>query len=109
MDLVYDCPFVFGEVNADRVTWLYDPRTGEKKLIYSETKSIGQNTSTKAVGSYSRQDVTDNYKYPEGKANEAGAFLPTSHKLGAESGGPKAAGLMPGIDITPTAIYSFIY
>lgn len=39
-------------------------------MIYSETKSIGQYTSTKAVGSYARQDVTDGYKYKEGKVNE---------------------------------------
>ncbi|XP_034280026.1 protein-glutamine gamma-glutamyltransferase E-like [Pantherophis guttatus] len=81
VDLVYDCPFVFGEVNADRVTWLYDTRTGEKKLIYSETKSIGQNTSTKTVGSYARQDVTGDYKYPEGSAKEREVFRKARGKL----------------------------
>uniref|UniRef100_A0A670ZNZ7 protein-glutamine gamma-glutamyltransferase n=1 Tax=Pseudonaja textilis TaxID=8673 RepID=A0A670ZNZ7_PSETE len=81
VDLVYDSPFVFGEVNADRITWLYDTRTGEKKLIYSETKSIGQNTSTKAMGSYSRQDVTGNYKYPEGSAKEREVFRKARGKL----------------------------
>ncbi|XP_032074303.1 protein-glutamine gamma-glutamyltransferase E-like [Thamnophis elegans] len=81
VDLVYDTPFVFGEVNADRVTWLYNPRTGEKKLIYSETKSIGQNTSTKAVGSYSRRDVTGEYKYAEGSAKEREVFRKARSKL----------------------------
>lgn len=95
MDLVYDGPFVFSEVNADRFTWAYDPSTGEKKLIYSETQSIGQNTSTKRVGSYARQDVTGNYKYPEGKTEEAGISFPALQKLGAESGGPKAAAFSP--------------
>lgn len=66
----YDCPFVFAEVNADRVTWLYTS-TGEKQRLHSETKSIGQFTSTKAVGSNARVDVTSNYKYAEGKAREA--------------------------------------
>ncbi|XP_070600392.1 protein-glutamine gamma-glutamyltransferase E-like [Erythrolamprus reginae] len=81
VDLVYDCPFVFGEVNADRITWLYDTNTGEKKLIYSETQSIGQNTSTKAVGSNSRQDVTGDYKYKEGSAKEREAYHNARKKL----------------------------
>ncbi|KAL7990176.1 hypothetical protein Chor_010530 [Crotalus horridus] len=81
VDLVYDCPFVFSEVNADRFTWAYDRSTGEKKLIYSETQSIGQNTSTKRVGSYARQDVTGNYKYPEGSAKEREIFRKARGKL----------------------------
>ncbi|KAM3841515.1 protein-glutamine gamma-glutamyltransferase E-like [Vipera latastei] len=81
VDLVYDCPFVFSEVNADRSNWVYDMNTGEKKLIYSETQSIGQNTSTKRVGSYARQDVTANYKYPEGSAKEREIFRKARGKL----------------------------
>ncbi|KAL8179824.1 UNVERIFIED_CONTAM: hypothetical protein K2H54_073266 [Gekko kuhli] len=70
VDLRYDGPFVFAEVNADQVTWAYDESMREAKRIYTETKSVGQFTSTKAVGSYARVDVTSNYKYPEGSAKE---------------------------------------
>lgn len=34
--------------------------------IFSDTKRIGQNISTKAVGSNTRLDITDSYKYKEG-------------------------------------------
>lgn len=69
VDLDFDSPFVFAEVNADRITWTYDIQTREAKPISSETKSIGQFTSTKAIGSYARVDVTNDYKYSEGKEN----------------------------------------
>uniref|UniRef100_A0A6J0UWU8 Protein-glutamine gamma-glutamyltransferase E-like n=1 Tax=Pogona vitticeps TaxID=103695 RepID=A0A6J0UWU8_9SAUR len=81
VDQDYDCPFVFSEVNADRVTWTYDTRSGEKKKIYAETRTIGQFTSTKAVGSFARQDVTGNYKYPEGSAKEREVFKKARGKL----------------------------
>ncbi|XP_061486153.1 protein-glutamine gamma-glutamyltransferase E-like [Rhineura floridana] len=81
VDLNYDSPFVFAEVNADRVTWTYDTATGKSTKVYSETKSIGQFTSTKAVGSYTRQDVTDNYKYAEGSAKERAVFQKARAKL----------------------------
>ncbi|XP_044277253.1 protein-glutamine gamma-glutamyltransferase E-like [Varanus komodoensis] len=81
VDLEHDSPFVFAEVNADRITWLYDSTTGEKKKVHSETKSIGQFISTKAVGSYARQDVTNNYKYEEGSAKERAVFQKAREKL----------------------------
>uniref|UniRef100_A0A3Q2UI21 Protein-glutamine gamma-glutamyltransferase 2 n=1 Tax=Fundulus heteroclitus TaxID=8078 RepID=A0A3Q2UI21_FUNHE len=58
-DLKYDIPFVFSEVNADKVKW----RTKMKHL--SDTSSVGQNISTKAVGSFTRNDITNTYKYKE--------------------------------------------
>lgn len=94
MDLDFDSPFVFAEVNADRVTWTYNTTTGETKRLYSETKSIGQFTSTKAVGSYARQDVTSSYKYPEGNAFPGGekGVEAVSQACGEVLGRPLAAG-----------------
>ncbi|KAJ8358747.1 hypothetical protein SKAU_G00152720 [Synaphobranchus kaupii] len=68
-DLKYDLPFVFAEVNADMVLWkiLED---GSEKRFWSDTESVGQNISTKSVGSDERLDITDNYKYPEGTEKE---------------------------------------
>lgn len=67
VDLKHDVPFVFAEVNADRVAWTYDSATRNKKPLHTDTRSIGQSISTKAVGSYARVDVTNTYKYEEGK------------------------------------------
>ncbi|XP_048354860.1 protein-glutamine gamma-glutamyltransferase E-like isoform X1 [Sphaerodactylus townsendi] len=95
VDLRYDCPFVFAEVNADRVTWTYNTSTGVKKRLYTETKSIGQSTSTKAVGSYARVDVTDEYKYTEGSAKERNVFEKARSKLNINTLSSTSAYLLP--------------
>lgn len=66
--LAHDGPFVFAEVNADYVTWLWHEDESRER-VYSDTKKIGRCLSTKAVGSDSRVDITGLYKYPEGKGN----------------------------------------
>ncbi|XP_063153440.1 protein-glutamine gamma-glutamyltransferase E-like [Candoia aspera] len=96
VNLVFDCPFIFAEVNADRVTWLYDTTTGEKRNIYSETKSIGQYTSTKAIGSYARRDVTNDYKYPEGSPKEREIFKKARGKLNLDTFSATSAKLPEG-------------
>ncbi|XP_072095708.1 protein-glutamine gamma-glutamyltransferase 2-like [Mobula birostris] len=69
VDLNFDTPFVFAEVNADSVSWLvYDD--GTRKQINVDSHLVGQYISTKAVGSDEREDVTHNYKYPEGSDEE---------------------------------------
>uniref|UniRef100_A0A3B4FWG1 Protein-glutamine gamma-glutamyltransferase 2 n=1 Tax=Pundamilia nyererei TaxID=303518 RepID=A0A3B4FWG1_9CICH len=62
-DLKYDAPFVYAMVNADCIDWLVTD--GTMVNIFSDTKRIGQNISTKAVGSNTRLDITDSYKYKE--------------------------------------------
>ncbi|KAM3922475.1 protein-glutamine gamma-glutamyltransferase E-like [Leptodactylus fuscus] len=69
----YDTPFVFAEVNADRVTWIMH-KDGTKEKAYSDSKYVGQYISTKAVGNDTRVDVTHNYKYPEGSSQEREVF-----------------------------------
>ncbi|KAL4604837.1 protein-glutamine gamma-glutamyltransferase 2-like [Arapaima gigas] len=69
----YDVPFIFAEVNADVVSWVVDS-SGSKRRISADTKTVGQNISTKAVGSNQRMDITDNYKYPEGTRKERLVF-----------------------------------
>lgn len=66
VDLDYDTLFVFTEVNADCNQWIVY-KDGTKKKVYCDTERIGKAISTKAMGSNSRVDVTNNYKYPEGK------------------------------------------
>ncbi|XP_030068624.1 protein-glutamine gamma-glutamyltransferase E-like [Microcaecilia unicolor] len=87
IDLVYDGPFVYSETNADRYEWIqYDD--GTMKKVYSDTRSVGQYTSTKAVGSFGRVDVTNNYKYPEGSAEERQVYQKARGRLsrGAQFG-----------------------
>lgn len=63
--LAYDTPFVFAEVNADEVIWLFEDGTVQEILAHNAS-AIGKEISTKMVGSDQRQDITYVYKYPEG-------------------------------------------
>nr|XP_046195163.1 protein-glutamine gamma-glutamyltransferase 2-like isoform X3 [Oncorhynchus gorbuscha] len=73
VDLKYDVPFVFAEVNADRVTWMVFA-DGSKKNIFTDSVSVGQSISTKAVGSDKRVDITANYKHAEGTEKERDVY-----------------------------------
>ncbi|XP_039654545.1 protein-glutamine gamma-glutamyltransferase 5-like [Perca fluviatilis] len=72
-DLKYDTPFVFAEVNADCIDWLVKA-DGSKVNIFSDTARVGQNISTKSVGSNKRMNITDSYKYREGTEKERSVF-----------------------------------
>ncbi|XP_068118165.1 protein-glutamine gamma-glutamyltransferase E-like [Hyperolius riggenbachi] len=79
VDLSYDTPFVFSEVNGDRVDWIVE--NGVRRMIYRDTRSVGQFMSTKAIGAMRRLDITNNYKYPEGSAKEREVFMKALNKL----------------------------
>uniref|UniRef100_A0A452T328 protein-glutamine gamma-glutamyltransferase n=1 Tax=Ursus maritimus TaxID=29073 RepID=A0A452T328_URSMA len=81
VNLDFDMPFVFAEVNADRITWIYDASNNTQKQNASDTHSIGRYISTKAVGSNSRVDITEKYKYPEGSSQERQVFQKALGKL----------------------------
>ncbi|XP_055977546.1 protein-glutamine gamma-glutamyltransferase 6 [Sorex fumeus] len=85
--LAHDGPFVFAEVNADYITWLWHGDEGRER-VYSDTKKIGRCISTKAVGSDSRVDITGLYKYPEGSRKERQVYSKAVRKLfGVEAWG----------------------
>ncbi|XP_045384557.1 protein-glutamine gamma-glutamyltransferase 2 [Lemur catta] len=65
----YDAPFVFAEVNAEVVDWILQEDGTMHKSINRSTV-VGQNISTKGLGSDEREDITLNYKYPEGSPEE---------------------------------------
>ncbi|XP_078462538.1 protein-glutamine gamma-glutamyltransferase 2-like [Lampetra planeri] len=69
----YEAAFVFAEVNADVVNWVVTAG-GEKRRANCFTGFVGQNISTKHVGSDEREDITHLYKHPEGSAEEREAF-----------------------------------
>ncbi|KAK9529613.1 hypothetical protein VZT92_013693 [Zoarces viviparus] len=73
IDLKYDIPFVFTEVNADLNHWL-EKADGSMVKISSDTSNVGHNISTKAVGSNKRNNITDNYKHKEGSDKERSVF-----------------------------------
>ncbi|XP_022603850.1 protein-glutamine gamma-glutamyltransferase K-like [Seriola dumerili] len=67
--LKHDTPFVFAEVNSDKIYWQRN-LDGTFSQIYSEKKAVGHNISTKAVGSDERADITNMYKHQEGSEEE---------------------------------------
>lgn len=71
--LAYDTPFVYAEVNADEVIWLF--RDGQaQEILAHNTSSIGKEISTKMVGSDQRQNITSFYKYSEGTGVAGGSL-----------------------------------
>ncbi|KFQ41231.1 Protein-glutamine gamma-glutamyltransferase 4, partial [Mesitornis unicolor] len=74
--LPYDSKFVYAEVNADKVYWLVKKVNGKDKYIRisTETEGVGVNISTKAVGENKREDITSQYKFPEGSEEERKAM-----------------------------------
>ncbi|XP_068451964.1 protein-glutamine gamma-glutamyltransferase E-like [Clinocottus analis] len=72
-DVKYDVPFVYAEVNADCIDWLVKA-DGSKLKVVSDTKKVGHNISTKAVGSDKREDITHTYKHEEGSEKERSVF-----------------------------------
>ncbi|XP_032897500.1 protein-glutamine gamma-glutamyltransferase 2-like [Amblyraja radiata] len=73
VEMKYDVPFIFAEVNADIVTWICS-RDGTKKKAAVKTKHVGQFISTKRCGSNDREDITNEYKFPEGSQRERQIF-----------------------------------
>ncbi|XP_074067289.1 protein-glutamine gamma-glutamyltransferase E [Macrotis lagotis] len=85
VNLDFDMPFVFSEVNADQIIWVIGP-DNSKKQASTKTSSVGRFISTKAVGSNSRMDVTDKYKYPEGSKEERDVFNKALQRLKPNAG-----------------------
>ena len=69
----YDNEFVIAEVNAD-IKYHFMTRDGTYKMMDSDTRAVGKNISTKAVGSDDQEIITNNYKYKEGTVAERAAL-----------------------------------
>ncbi|XP_053309393.1 protein-glutamine gamma-glutamyltransferase 2 [Spea bombifrons] len=82
LGMKYDVPFIFAEVNAD-VIYYVEQKDGTVKQTVS-TFQVGQNISTKAVGRDNREDITHNYKYPEGSEDERRVFEKANKLSGLE-------------------------
>ncbi|XP_040272861.1 protein-glutamine gamma-glutamyltransferase K [Bufo bufo] len=69
VNIKYDTPFIFAEVNSDKVFY-QRTENGKFKQVHVEERAVGHCISTKAVGSNAREDITYLYKHPEGSAEE---------------------------------------
>ncbi|KAG8446602.1 hypothetical protein GDO86_014158 [Hymenochirus boettgeri] len=78
--LDYDGIFVYGEVNSDKKDYI-KKSDGQLVNIYTDSTSVGQLISTKAVGSFTRLDITKDYKYPEESTEERDRFTKARNTL----------------------------
>lgn len=61
----YDVCYFFAAINAKCHVWIHKA-DDTLKPAFGGTKYTGNNISTKSVGSERCEDITQNYKYPEG-------------------------------------------
>ncbi|XP_029865471.1 protein-glutamine gamma-glutamyltransferase 4 [Aquila chrysaetos chrysaetos] len=96
--LPFDSKFVYAEVNADKVYWVVKEVNGKDKYtrISTETQGIGMNISTKAVGQDKREDITAQYKFPEGSKEERRAMQKASSFIHPSGMTPRASFLSSG-------------
>lgn len=82
--LKHDTPFVFAEVNSDKVYW---QRTADGTFtpVHIKKNAIGHCISTKAVGSDEREDITHLYKHAEDSEEERIA-VETACQYGSKAG-----------------------
>ncbi|XP_030642560.1 protein-glutamine gamma-glutamyltransferase 2a [Chanos chanos] len=73
LTFLYDCPFLYAEVNADVEEYII-LSNGEEIKVSGSTTEVGKNISTKAVGKNEREDITHLYKYPEDSEEERKVF-----------------------------------
>ncbi|NXX56782.1 EPB42 protein, partial [Scopus umbretta] len=65
----YDVCYFFAAINAKCQVWI-QKADGTLKPALGGTKYIGNNISTKSVSTERCEDITHNYKYPEGSLQE---------------------------------------
>uniref|UniRef100_A0A0K8TAB6 protein-glutamine gamma-glutamyltransferase n=1 Tax=Lygus hesperus TaxID=30085 RepID=A0A0K8TAB6_LYGHE len=78
----YDGAFVFSMVNADVVYWQYYGPTQPLKLVQRDTKRVGKNVVTKAIGDWGRVDITSSYKHPETSLEERSTMFAALKRSG---------------------------
>jgi len=69
----YDWTFIYGEVNAD-ICQFVETRDGKYKMVSNKTDAVGFQISTKAIGKNQLEDITSQYKFPEGSNEERASF-----------------------------------
>ncbi|XP_051955704.1 protein-glutamine gamma-glutamyltransferase 2-like [Xyrauchen texanus] len=95
----YDVPYLFAEVNADVVEYI-KLRDGRVFKMGGSTTAVGKFISTKAVGRDEIEDITHNYKYPEGSEEERKVYEKANHHSRLTQTGEEP-GLHIKIRVTP--------
>uniref|UniRef100_A0A3Q3B159 protein-glutamine gamma-glutamyltransferase n=1 Tax=Kryptolebias marmoratus TaxID=37003 RepID=A0A3Q3B159_KRYMA len=83
----YDALFIFAEVNADIIYWRMLP-DGQLQKITVDERTVGRNISTKSIYGDFREDVTLQYKYPEGSAKEREVYMKAGRRVLDPTGEP---------------------
>ncbi|XP_073686810.1 coagulation factor XIII A chain-like [Garra rufa] len=65
----FDARFVFAELNSD-VIYHQSDKYGNSKVIYVDTVYVGKLIITKRPNSNNYEDITSNYKHPEGSEKD---------------------------------------
>uniref|UniRef100_A0A8K9V2D2 protein-glutamine gamma-glutamyltransferase n=1 Tax=Oncorhynchus mykiss TaxID=8022 RepID=A0A8K9V2D2_ONCMY len=99
LNLKYDAPFVFAEVNADVVEYV-KLTNGRMVKMGGSSIDVGHFISTKAVGSDERHDITHLYKHPEGSLQEREVFERAKHHHELQQKGEEP-GLKVKIKVSP--------
>lgn len=68
VDLLYDIPFIYAEVNADVYTAVV--KNGKVLMWNVDTDRVGSLICTKCVDGSSPQDITKTYKKAKGRAKK---------------------------------------
>uniref|UniRef100_A0A182ME92 Transglutaminase-like domain-containing protein n=1 Tax=Anopheles culicifacies TaxID=139723 RepID=A0A182ME92_9DIPT len=75
--LPFDGDFIYAEVNADVIYWSIGNDQNPPKPLQINTGQVGRDISTKAIGSYDREDVTEQYK-PQESSNAEREVMKTA-------------------------------
>ncbi|XP_054457356.1 coagulation factor XIII A chain [Anoplopoma fimbria] len=78
----FDAPFVFAEVNSD-VVFYTRSKDGALEPVKVNRTHVGRMVVTKTPGDVTRRDITDQYKFPEGSAEER-AILEKAEEYGCQ-------------------------
>ncbi|XP_043081767.1 coagulation factor XIII A chain [Puntigrus tetrazona] len=75
----FDAKFVFAEMNSDVIFRKCD-KSGKIKIIYVDSSYVGKLLVTKKKDSSEYEDITSNYKYPEGSLKERESMQMAEHR-----------------------------
>ncbi|XP_066541694.1 protein-glutamine gamma-glutamyltransferase 2-like [Hoplias malabaricus] len=87
LEMKYDVPFVFSEVNADVIYWFVHSN-GTRTQASLDSSTVGKNISTKSAHGEYREDITAEYKYPEGSMKEREVYAKAGKRVAKENRDP---------------------
>ncbi|XP_065066224.1 coagulation factor XIII A chain-like [Rhopilema esculentum] len=81
VDFPHDGKFILAEVNSD-VLYHQKDENGKWEVVRANRTHVGKKISTKIVGKRSRQDITNEYKFPENSVLERATVRRAMDKAG---------------------------